>query len=200
VSALVSAKKRLSEPLSKPVQPPSACAPGLRPRLAPPACAPGLRPRLAPPACAFLNTMLVCRPKRVKSGGLGGWLLEERRGTFGEVELLSRKWKEEGLSLDEISRNLANDTVSRRKALALVGAGAVAALLPFAQSAKATGSTVKKCRKTHCNPKAQGNNCGQKFCRCKQVTTTGPPGFQGRCVTKKHGHHGHHGHHDDHDD
>jgi hypothetical protein len=78
---------------------------------------------------------------------------------------------------------LANDTVSRRKALALVGAGAAAALLPFAQSAKATGG--KKCRKTHCNPKAQGNNCGQKFCRCKRVTSSGPPGFQGKCVPKK---------------
>ena len=112
------------------------------------------------------------------------------------------------MSLDDLSRNLANGTVSRRRALAVLGASVAAAAFPFARAAEAGGAgsscdsqddctkdcycdkytkkckKKKFCKKTHCNPKAQGNNCGQKDCFCKQVKWSGPWGFRGKCVSK----------------
>jgi hypothetical protein len=79
-------------------------------------------------------------------------------GNCGEVEQLSRKWKEEGLSLDEISRGLANDTVTRRRALAVLAATAVGALLPF-------GRAEAACRRRGHPSEGSQQWCGDLVCR-----------------------------------
>ena len=128
--------------------------------LAPLACTLGLRPRLALPACAPVNTMLVCRSNvsRAASVGCSSFTpvsgVIARRENVGEVELLSRKWKEEALSLDEISRGLANDTITRRRALAVLGATVVGALIPFARVEAQPG-----CRKRGHPCTGEGNRC-----------------------------------------
>jgi ferric-dicitrate binding protein FerR (iron transport regulator) len=122
--------------------------------------------------------MLVYRP--LELGGLGQLLdfpscmwVEERRENFREVELLSRKWKEEGLSLDEISRGLANDTITRRRALAVLAATAVGAMIPFARVEAQPGCRRRghpctgvgnrccrnlECRRGVCRPERDGDN------------------------------------------
>ena len=76
------------------------------------------------------------------------------------------------MSLDELSRGLANGTLSRRRALALLGASAAAAVFPFARTAGATGvgdpcDTDKECPKDceckdhKCVPK---DSCKTKDC------------------------------------
>jgi hypothetical protein len=75
-------------------------------------------------------------------------------------EQLSRKWKEEVLSLDELSRGLANDTITRRRALAVLAATAVGALIPFARVEAQPG-----CR--HRGHPCEGDQdcCGDLVCR-----------------------------------
>jgi len=73
-------------------------------------------------------------------------------------QLLSRKWKEEALSLDELSRGLANDTITRRRALAVVAATVVGALIPFSRA---------EARCAHKGHPCEGNQdcCGELVCR-----------------------------------
>ena len=71
---------------------------------------------------------------------------------------MSRKWKEEALSLDELSRGLANDTITRRRALAVVAATVVGALIPFSRA---------EARCAHKGHPCEGNQdcCGELVCR-----------------------------------
>jgi hypothetical protein len=64
------------------------------------------------------------------------------------------------LSLDEISRGLANETVTRRRALAVLAATAVGALIPFAR-VEAQGGCARK------GHPCEGNQdcCGDLVCR-----------------------------------
>jgi hypothetical protein len=73
---------------------------------------------------------------------------------------VSRKWKEEVLSLDELSRGLANDTITRRRALAVLAATAVGALIPFAR-VEAQGGCARR------GHPCEGNQdcCGDLVCR-----------------------------------
>jgi hypothetical protein len=83
-------------------------------------------------------------------------------------ELLSRKWKEEALSLDEISRGLANETLPRRRALAVLAATAVGALIPFGRAEAVCAGRGHPC---------EGNQdcCGRLVCRSRG------PGEAKRC-------------------
>jgi len=99
---------------------------------------------------------------------------KERRGNCGEVELSSRKWKEEALSLDEISRGLASDAITRRRALAVLAATAVGALIPF-------GRAEAACR--HKGHPCEGSQqcCGDLVCRSRG------PGEAKRCRRRRSG-------------
>ena len=89
-------------------------------------------------------------------------------------ELLSRKWKEEALSLDEISRGLANETVTRRRALAVLAATAVGALIPFGRAQAVCAGRGHPC---------EGNQdcCGELVCRSRG------PGEAKRCRRRRSG-------------
>jgi len=77
------------------------------------------------------------------------------------------------LSLDDLSRGLANDTVTRRRALAILCATAVGALIPFARVEAQPG-----CRRA--GHPCQGNQhcCGDLVCR------RSGPGNAKRCKHK----------------
>jgi hypothetical protein len=92
------------------------------------------------------------------------------------------------MSLDEISRGLASGTISRRRALALLGAGAAATVFPFARTAGATvvGDPCEKdtdcpkdceCKDNKCVPKDKA--CKKKDCNPFDVPSgshrCGPP-------------------------
>jgi hypothetical protein len=64
------------------------------------------------------------------------------------------------MSLDELSRGLANDTITRRRALAVLAATAVGALIPFAR-VEAQGRCARK------GHPCEGNQdcCGELVCR-----------------------------------
>jgi hypothetical protein len=89
-------------------------------------------------------------------------------------ELLSSKWKEEALSLDEISRGLANETVTRRRALAVLAATAVGALIPFGRAQAVCAGRGHPC---------EGNQdcCGELVCRSRG------PGEAKRCRRRRSG-------------
>ena len=89
-------------------------------------------------------------------------------------ELLSRKWKEEALSLDELSRGLANDTITRRRALAVLAATAVGALIPFSRAQAVCAGRGHPC---------EGNQdcCGELVCRSRG------PGEAKRCRRRRSG-------------
>lgn len=91
-------------------------------------------------------------------------------------ELLSRKWKEEVLSLDELARGLANDTITRRRALAVLAATAVGALIPFAR-VEAQGRCARR------GHPCEGNQdcCGELVCRSRG------PGEAKRCRRRTNG-------------
>jgi hypothetical protein len=100
--------------------------------------------------------------------------VKERSGNVGEVEQLSRKWKEEALALDEISRGLANDTITRRRALAVLAATVVGAMIPFARAEAACARRGHPC---------EGNQdcCGELVCRSRG------PGEAKRCRRRRSG-------------
>jgi hypothetical protein len=87
-------------------------------------------------------------------------------------ELLSRKWKEEGLSLDELSRGLANDTITRRRALAVVAASVVGAMIPFARAEAACGRGGHPCE-------------GNQDCCPNFVCSNRGPGTAKRCRRRR---------------
>ncbi len=64
------------------------------------------------------------------------------------------------MSLDELSRGLANDTITRRRALAVLAATAVGALIPFAR-VEAQGGCAGR------GHPCEGNQdcCGDLVCR-----------------------------------
>ena len=66
------------------------------------------------------------------------------------------------MSLDELSRGLANDTITRRRALAVLAATAVGALVPFAR-VEAQGRCARK------GHPCEGNQdcCGDLVCRSR---------------------------------
>jgi hypothetical protein len=71
------------------------------------------------------------------------------------------KWRRERvLSLDELSRGLANDTITRRRALAVLAATAVGALIPFAR-VEAQGG----CRRRGHPCEGNQDCCGRLVCR-----------------------------------
>jgi hypothetical protein len=72
------------------------------------------------------------------------------------------------LSLDDISRGLANDTITRRRALALLAATVVGALIPFSRAEAACARRGHPC---------EGNQdcCGELVCR------SAGPGEAKRC-------------------
>ena len=64
------------------------------------------------------------------------------------------------MSLDELSRGLANDTITRRRALAVLAASVVGAMIPFAR-----GEAQPGCR--HRGHPCEGDQdcCGDLVCR-----------------------------------
>jgi hypothetical protein len=82
------------------------------------------------------------------------------------------------MALDQLSRDLANGTVTRRQALAVLAATAVGALIPFAR-VEAQGGCTR--RGDPCEGVGNRNCCGDLVCRRPG------PGEARRCMRPRNG-------------
>jgi hypothetical protein len=77
--------------------------------------------------------------------------------------MVVEKWRREKvLFLDELSRGLASDTITRRRALAVLAATAVGAMIPFARVEAQPG-----CRRRNHPCTGEGNRCCPNL-RCRR--------------------------------
>jgi hypothetical protein len=91
------------------------------------------------------------------------------------------------INLDQLSSGLASGTITRRRALAAIGAGALGALLPWASRAE-SGPQCKTTSGPHGHPcGSPGNVCCPGWeCKGDDPGETPPgPGSTPRCVKKK---------------
>jgi|SRR5688500_394957 hypothetical protein len=73
--------------------------------------------------------------------------------------MVVEKWRREKvLSLDELARGLASDTITRRRALAVLAATAVGAVIPFAR-------VEAQCRRRGHPCEGNQDCCGDLVCR-----------------------------------